>query len=58
MTAILAKNNKYMIRFNAVAPGPTKMFYRKFSDDYFENYRKDTPLARLSSVQDRCYNIS
>ena len=53
MTAILAKNNKYMIRFNAVAPGLTKTsFTENFPDDYFENYRKDTPLARLSSVQD------
>ena len=53
MTSILAKNNKHMLRFNAVAPGLTRTnFTDKFPDDYFENYRKDTPLARLSSVQD------
>ncbi|MDA9237661.1 SDR family oxidoreductase [Planktomarina sp.] len=53
MAAILAKNNNNGLRFNAVAPGLTKTnFTEEFPDEYFESYRKDTPLDRLATVND------
>lgn len=53
MTSILAKNNTYGFRFNAVAPGLTKTnFTNQFPEDYFDRYRKDTPLGRLACVTD------